>query len=289
MPVRVTYIWHDCFVVELPVATLVFDYWSDADGVPREFPSFLDEIPKDIPLYVFVSHFHKDHYNPYVFSWGQSGFSVHYFVSTDVWKRMRHIVSPTSVYSGPKVDVAQVSVMKPGEVWGGEKLDVKSFPSTDVGNSWLVTSGRCRMFHAGDLNAWIWRDKSDEREVAAGLKAFMSCLIPIRSALETSGGHSMEPIDICFFPVDSRIGSGYYEGAKIFLRSFHVRHFFPMHFALGDKDERAVRRRDALRTDLYVNPDRGGCIPLVKPSQYIEFRDVDFDNDTKRHVNFQPD
>lgn len=271
MKIKVTYIWHDCFVVAMPAATLVFDYWADADGVPRELPSFLNEIRKDVPLYVFVSHFHKDHYNPAVFSWRQAGFNVHYFVSLDVWKRMRHIVSPTSVYAGPKVDAATVSVLKPGASSAETRLDVKAFPSTDIGNSWLVIAEGCRIFHAGDLNAWIWRDESTESEVASGLKAFSSCLKPIKTALQVKGDDYLHPVDICFFPVDSRIGSGYYEGAKIFLQEFHVRHFFPMHFGLGDEREREIRCGDALRTDLYVNPDRGECVPLARPSQYIEF------------------
>lgn len=254
---KITFIWHDCFVVETGSATLVFDYWRDTDGTDPVVPSFLSRLRKDVPLYVFVSHFHKDHYNPHIFSWPRHGFDTRFFVSADVWKRMRHVVSPTSVYAGPKVDAGSVTVLRPGSGWAEAGLCVKAFPSTDVGNSWLVKVDDRRFFHAGDLNAWIWRDDSPEAEVRAGIDAFRACLAPIAAELGATGSCSGLPIDYCFFPVDSRIGSGYYEGASIFLRLFGVRHFFAMHFDIGDDIERAVRRSDAMQTGLYANPSRG--------------------------------
>lgn len=270
---KVTYIWHDCFVVEIPSATLVFDYWRDVDGTAPESPGFLGSVRKDKPIYVFVSHFHKDHYNPDIFSWPSLGFDVRYFVSVDVWKRMRHIVSPTSVYAGPKVDRDRVVVLRPGASYFGSGVSVKAFPSTDVGNSWLVEIDGRRIFHAGDLNAWIWRDESPVSEVQAGLDAFHACLVPIAEALKGAGANSGPglPIDYCFFPVDSRIGSGYYEGARFFLSKFDVRNFFAMHFALGDEQERKTRCADAMRTELYENTNRGTCHKLSTPGASISF------------------
>lgn len=267
----VTYIWHDCFVVEIPSATLVFDYWRDVDGSAPEAPGFLGSVRKDKPLYVFVSHFHKDHYNPDIFAWPALGFDVRYFVSVDVWKRMRHIVSRTSVYAGPKVEADRVVVLRPGASYSDSTVSVKAFPSTDVGNSWFVEIDGRRIFHAGDLNAWIWRDESSASEVQAGLDAFRNCLAPISGVLKADGSDSGMPIDYCFFPVDSRIGSGYYVGARLFLQMFDVRIFFAMHFALGDEAEREVRRADAMRTELYANASRGKCHQLSSPGSYLTF------------------
>lgn len=66
-------------------------------------------------------------------------------------------------------------------------------------------------------------------------------------------------------PVDSRIGTDYFTGAAMLVRSIDVRHFFPMHFALGSEEEQRHRRRDALAFDLYANPDRGEYIGLASP------------------------
>ena len=65
--VRITYVWHDCFVVETESAVLVFDYWLDVGGRPSTVPGVLRSAGTDKPIYVLVSHGHKDHYNPSVF------------------------------------------------------------------------------------------------------------------------------------------------------------------------------------------------------------------------------
>ncbi len=257
--IKILYIWHDCFVVMTPAATIVFDYWLDAGGLKNDFPAFIDRIDPALPLVVVVSHSHKDHYNPSIFGWAKRFDNIHFVVSTDIWKRMRHIVSPTSVYTGPKVDAGRVTVLRRNESAEIAGVRVAAFPSTDVGNSYIVESAGRRIFHAGDLNCWAWRDDSTEQEIRKAEGDFRACLRDIAAYL------SGRPIDYCFFPVDSRIGTGYASGAAEFVRSFDVRHFFPMHFELGDATERAGRRADAADTSLYANPERGEYIPLTQP------------------------
>lgn len=261
--VKITYIWHDCFVVETDGATLVFDYWLDVDGEARSVPGFIESVSHGKPLYVFVSHGHKDHFSTSVFGWASLVPDIHYVVSRDVMRRIRHIVSPTSVYSGPKVPLSGVTCLGPGEVWGDGRIEVRAFPSTDTGNSYWVRTGGRTLFHAGDLNAWVWRDESDVREIAKALGDYRACLRDIRDSVGDAA------MDYCFFPVDSRIGTGYWEGAAIFVRSFEVRNFFPMHFALGDATERERRRGDAFRFDLYADSDRGRYVPLALPGTYL--------------------
>lgn len=264
--VKIIYIWHDCFAVSTPQANFVFDYWLDSDGAARDYPAFLDEFDSSRPLFVLVSHFHKDHYNPAIFGWASRFDDIHYIVSRDVFKRMRHIVSPTSVYHGPKVSPEQVSVLHNNESFTKGGTVVTAFPSTDVGNSYMVESGGIRIFHAGDLNCWLWIDESTPGEIRRAREDYKVCLDTIAARLGES------PIDYCFFPVDSRIGSGYTEGPSEFVRRFNVRHFFPMHFELGDERERAVRRQDAVNTTLYANPARGEYIPLATPgSVYFDW------------------
>lgn len=264
--VKIIYIWHDCFVVETPHAILVFDYWLDEDGESRDIPLFHYDTDPELPVYVFVSHFHKDHYNPAIFGWQSVFPDIHYVVSPDVWKRMRHIVSPTSVYKGPKVDPKLVVVLRNGQTYEDDVVKASAFPSTDIGNSYLVETGGRRIFHAGDLNCWAWREESTPAEVNKAESDFSKCLDKIAGCLGN------EPIDYCFFPVDSRIGLGYPQGASVFVRRFKVMRFFPMHFALGDAAERERRAFDAVRFEMYANPDRGEYIPLCTPgTSYYNF------------------
>ena len=237
---KVTHIWHDCFLVETPVVNLVFDYWLDSDGEARAVPHFLDCLDRHRPLLVFVSHFHKDHYNPDIFGWTRLFADVRFVVSGDVWKRMRHIVSATSVYKGPKVEPALVTVLHANQCAEVGASRVTAFPTTDVGNAYGVEVCDQLIFHAGDLNLWAWRDDSTPEEVRKAEGDYHACLRDIKAAIGN------RTIDYCFFPIDSRIGSGYDEGARIFLRTFHVDHFFAMHYDLGDEAERRLRRADAM-------------------------------------------
>lgn len=264
---EVIYIHHDGFVVRLPDATLVFDYWRGDRGDAATGRALSDistgvPLPPGVtissPLYVFISHFHKDHYDPCVFEWAERLDEVYYIVSKDVMQRMRHILSASSIYNGPRPKPSRIICLRPGDVFNDGRVTVRAFPSTDLGNSYAVRLGDTAIFHAGDLNAWIWKDESTEQEVAKSLGDFRACLRDIENAGFTK-------FDMAFFPVDSRIGTDYFTGAKEFVHTFDVRRFFPMHFGLGDSNERAMRRADALRFDLYMNRSRGEYIGLTAP------------------------
>ena len=54
---KITYIGHSGFAVETEKAALIFDYYTG------DIPAF----DPDVPLYVFVSHRHRDHFNPDIF------------------------------------------------------------------------------------------------------------------------------------------------------------------------------------------------------------------------------
>ena len=253
---KITFIRHDCFAAETPQAVFIFDYWVDTDGRPKEFPSFLDDIPDDRPLYVLVSHGHKDHYNPSVFAWASRFANIRYVVSNDVWRRIRHIVSPTAVYSGPKVDAGLVTVLRPGERFSDIDVEIIAFPSTDTGNSYMAVSGGVRIFHAGDLNAWQKSEAPTEEETRASRREYMEIVDEIAGIYPN--------IDLAMFPVDSRLGTEYYEGARIFVRKFDVGIFVPMHFELVVDDEDKMKRNmDAGRFELYSNPTRGEYIHLA--------------------------
>lgn len=64
---RVTFLAHDGFFIELDQVCLLFDWWK---GVLPPLP--------DKPLLVFVSHRHEDHFNPAVFTLAdcQGGHSI---------------------------------------------------------------------------------------------------------------------------------------------------------------------------------------------------------------------
>ena len=243
--IKTIYIYHDCFVVKTHKAVLVFDFWKDPCQ-RGPLPDPLMDLDNDIPIYVFVSHGHKDHYNPEIFGWAKHFTNILYIVSKDVRKRINHIISPGSSYKGDKVDPSRVIAMSDHDHYADNIISVDTFPSTDIGNSYSVVIAGHTIFHAGDLNAWIWKDESTEEEVKEALDSF-SAIVDMIAA-------SYDGFDLCFFPVDSRIGTDYFTGARIFLERFKIKNFFPMHYELGEDLSTIARlHSDAAAFDRYAS------------------------------------
>lgn len=204
---RITYLAHSGFMVETDDVIMVFDYYRDpAHAVVKA----LEKRP-EVPVVFFVSHHHEDHYNPEIFNLAQNHERV-YVLSNDVLARDTN--SRLAIQGMSAGDVVENLPAN---------LSVKAYPSTDQGVSFMVStrSGR-KIFHAGDLNLWHWKEESTEREVAEATAAFKKVID--RIAAETPS------IDVAFFPVDVRQGKDFAQGAAEFVETVHVKNFFPMHF-----------------------------------------------------------
>ncbi len=240
------YIFHDCFVASTPHCVLIFDFWKVDDIDTGSMPEFIAATTQDIPIYVFVSHFHKDHFNKVIFSWVKVHPKIHFIISRDTARHIRYILNPVSNYAGVRPDSESISVLSKMDIFEDENIFVKAFGSTDIGNSYVVLlkHENIRVFHAGDLNCWAWRDESTAEEISKAESDFFKELAPIAS--------DFPEIEIAMFPVDSRIGTDYAQGAREFRRKIKVERFFPMHFSLGDNElEKAQRRHDALNISQY--------------------------------------
>ena len=69
---RVTFLAHDGFFIELDQVCLLFDWWK---GV---LPPLSDK-----PLLVFVSHRHEDHFNPAVFTLADRKADIQFLLGSD--------------------------------------------------------------------------------------------------------------------------------------------------------------------------------------------------------------
>lgn len=255
---QITYIHHDCFLASTSDFTIVFDYALDPESEDQSYPDFMKSIDPTLPLYVLVSHFHKDHFNRGIFAWEEKFENIHYIVSPDVEKHVRYLFREDSSYRGFRPTREKVTVLRKGERYTDSLIDVLACGSTDIGNSYavMILDGKKTLFHAGDLNCWAWRDESTEEEIRAAEDDFSK---------EADAIAAVYPeFDVVMFPVDSRIGSGYYSGAAEFVRKIYVKHFFPMHFTLADSAEELQKRiSDASRFSLYAAPS-GEYIALTK-------------------------
>lgn len=97
---------------------------------------------------------------------------------------------------------------------------IRTFGSTDEGVSFLINLDGRRIFHAGDLNLWHWKDEGDADWTRRAYADFERVLDSLEG----------ESVDIAMFPVDPRQGSDYDEGARRFMERIKPGILIPMHF-----------------------------------------------------------
>ncbi len=218
----ITYLFNSGFAIQSDMDLLVFDYFKDTaigerclkNGVITE-----SLLKNQRNVYVFASHSHMDHFNKVIFDWQKYNPNTYYFLSSDIEK------------SAKKAGIKNVCLLAPMQSAEVEDIGVYAFGSTDIGVSFMVEYEGKKIFHAGDLNYWHWKDESSESYVLQSKDDFMHEL----ETIQKKTGF----FDIAFFPVDSRMGTDFYDGALLFLQKFETGLFIPMHFF---QDHHAVEK-----------------------------------------------
>lgn len=194
---KITYIGHSGFLIELSHTLLLFDYYRGK----------IPPLPKEKELFVFVSHRHQDHFNTKIFDLAKERENVFYIISADIWKA-----------DIPKQLWNKSVQLKPRERW--EKGDVKvlTLKSTDEGVAFCVTAEGKKIYHAGDLNDWHWNEESDEWNLRM-LGRYKKFTQPLKS----------QEIDVGFIPMDPRQEENYALGLEWFLQIADCKKIYPMH------------------------------------------------------------
>lgn len=207
---RITYIDHSGFLVETGTANFIFDYYKG------EIPP----LDVEIPLVVFASHKHPDHYNPVIFDWMNRYRNVTFILDKDCgikWK-LRECEK-----SGIPLGEHLVRVKRDSNLTiplaNGKDMELRTLRSTDEGVAFLIRYEGKTIYHAGDLNDWIWKEESDSYNMN----------------MEKSYRREMEKlsdmvIDVAFVPMDPRQKEKMYRGMEIFLQHARPAKVFPMHF-----------------------------------------------------------
>ena len=206
---RLVYIYHSGFALEADGFSILIDYFKDSDPAPAKGYVRSELLKRAGTLYILASHFHPDHFNPEVLKWKEQKPDIKYIFSKDILKR-RRAKADDAIY------------LKKGDAYQDELLPIKAFGSTDVGISFLIETEGRRIFHAGDLNNWHWKDESTPQEVAEAEGNYLKELDII--AKETS------VMDLVMFPVDPRLGTDFMRGAQQFIDRIKTSVFVPMHF-----------------------------------------------------------
>ncbi|MBR5284574.1 MAG: MBL fold metallo-hydrolase [Clostridia bacterium] len=193
---KVTYIKHSGFAVELPGKTLLFDYYEG------QLPAF----DRQKPLYVFSSHKHHDHFDPVVFDLAKE-YEVKYILSNDI----RH-----------RPDGLDITKVGPHKAIDVDDLHIETLKSTDEGVAFLITTEGTSIYHAGDLHFWLWEEENDEDRQ---WNIDMSKKFP--AEIDHIAGRIF---DIAFLPLDPRQPEEFRpKGIEVFTERCTARHIFPMH------------------------------------------------------------
>lgn len=207
---KVTYIGHSGFSVELSGCVLLFDYYQG------EIPPF----DAETPLFVFVSHKHGDHFQHRIFELAKKYPNVRYILSKDTKmnERYRRKIGIPEEAEGKifYIGANEKAVYRSA----GTEVSVRTLASTDEGVAFLVEAEGKRIYHAGDLNWWTWPGEESEVEYQDMTRRFFTEIEKLQG----------EKIDLAFVPLDPRQGERYDWGLDAFMKKVSARAVFPMHF-----------------------------------------------------------
>ena len=169
---KITYIGHSGFLAETDTHIFLFDYYTGT--IPALDPGKT--------LLVFASHHHPDHMNGSVFSICASHPDVHYILSHDISHSLPEhygITEYHSVRHDCRLTVAG--------------CEIHTLRSTDCGVAFLVQCGGKTIYHAGDLNLWLWPGM-DKLQAFSMMRKYSEYTKPLEDYA----------IDVAFLTLDNR-------------------------------------------------------------------------------------
>ena len=193
---KVTYIYHSSFAVELEKSMLIFDYYGKGD---------LPERPAGKQVYFLNSHSHPDHFSKTIFNLREQFGGAEYVLAREI--RLKPEEKKDWIHSlKPETDV---------EIGN---LKIRTLKSTDLGVAFMVETEGRRIYHAGDLNWWHWEEEDDAyNRMMRG---------DYQKEIETLAG---EKIDLAFVVLDPRQEEQFYWGFDWYMRHTDTKIVFPMH------------------------------------------------------------
>lgn len=202
---KVTYVYHSCFVVELQNSILIFDYFKG--GIPV--------LNKNKIIYVFSSHEHQDHFSLTIFSELERYSNVRYIFSNDI-KLNKGYLERNHVNPAVLENIVHVQANQHYDV---DDIRIETLKSTDKGVAFLIQAEGKEIYHAGDLNWWHWNEETTDynQKMEERFKKQIA-LINNRS------------IDLAFLPADARQEDYFWWGFDYFMKQTNTKIVFPMHF-----------------------------------------------------------
>ena len=206
---KVTYLYHSGFLVEWEHCCFLFDY------IKGDLPQAAFEKP----LFVFVSHSHRDHFLPEIFRMLGEKEDVRFVLAKQIpmgaGRRKNLGLTPGQEETLVRMGAGQKQTLPDGA--GGE-MEITTLSSTDMGVAFLVRYVGKTVYHAGDLNDWQW--KGEDPAWNKGMRARYLRQMELLKGVE---------IDLAFVPLDPRQEEFAPCGLNALLESAEVKAVLPMH------------------------------------------------------------
>ena len=220
---RTEYIYHSGFCVETEHKFLIFDWYKGE--LPR--------LPEDKPIYVFVSHFHADHYGSCI--WSLPLERTTYLLD----RKVNPGFSKKKEIEKGKIKAHMLAAHMHYSIDG---VEINTLFSTDEGLAFSIKADGYRIYHAGDLNIWYWEDEpmEDNRWQEGTYQKEMEYL-------KASLGE--EELDLAFLPLDPRLEEHAADGFLSFLKQIPCKKIYPMHY--WEKNEEVINYVNQAELDPY--------------------------------------
>jgi len=230
---KITYVYHSCYVIEFEKIIFVFDYYKG------ELPTWNGEKK----VIFFSSHKHQDHFSLEIFHLAKKFKDVQFVLSNDIKLSdaflIRHgidtKVKESIIRVGKRKNI-MLNVM-------GAVLEISTLRSTDRGVAFLLKyEGKC-IYHAGDLHWWAWSGlpESENKLMETLYKSEIDMLKTTK-------------IDIAFIVLDPRQEKCYWWGLDYFLKTIDVVYVFPMH---------CWEKYDIIQKFMKEKKEEGYCYKIV--------------------------
>lgn len=223
---KIIFIHHSCFAVELERTVLVFDYFQGNRVEGYSFTGVLPRFGPEKDIFFFASHKHRDHFDMDILKLAEFYPHIHYVISKDA-KMSPHFVEKHGLTQGAEhityVDADKHYVLPcsgGGQQAGasGQEVQVDTLRSTDAGVAFVVTAEGHTLYHAGDLHDWKFEGVGEliNGKMERDYKRQLRKLEKYR-------------IDVAFVVLDPRLGAYTNRGLSLFMQSVGADVIFPMH------------------------------------------------------------
>ena len=222
---NVEYVNDNGYIVETKQAVYVFDY---VDGMlPGHY------LRQKKPLVFLVTIDHPRHFSQGIFSYDKT------------------IIVPYDMGFTP---FRKVFMMEPHEMIHLGFAKIHSFPTLGKGVSYLIEEEDHKVFYAGNLNLWQYKERKKDSTIKKAREAFRDIVKEVIS---------FAPLDALIFPVNPEIGDDYDEGARYAIVALSPRKFFPTQFEELSNIKSFMKWAKEF-------PDTGFYFPLHKNKKYEE-------------------